>query len=181
MIFEPDFMKIQTNIKTNRLILRAPNESDWNMVSYLRTDLIVNQYVNRPTAETKEKALAFVSRMKNEITTGKICYWIVAGYDNPKMKGSICLWNFSEDLKQAELGYDLSPEYQGQGIMNESVIAVLDFGRDILKLDKILAYTHRNNEPSKNLLLRNNFKLLPEMVDAGNKDNIVFEIRFDRS
>ena len=38
-----------------------------------------------------------------------------------EMIGSICLWNFTDNQKSAEIGYDLSPKYQRKGIMNEIV------------------------------------------------------------
>jgi ribosomal-protein-alanine N-acetyltransferase len=93
------------------------------------------------------------------------------------MIGSICLWNFSKDKKIAEIGYDLSPQYQGKAIMDESLKGVLRFGFDELNLDSIEAYTNRLNESSKNLLVKNGFKRVWEKKDEDNLDNIIYEIK----
>ncbi len=45
-------------IQTERLSLMRLKNSDWEMISYLRTDKNVNEFVNRSSAETKEKLQA---------------------------------------------------------------------------------------------------------------------------
>lgn len=163
-----------TEIKTERLILRCLKQTDWKMISYLRTDKDVNKFVKRPIAETKEKALEFIAKIKDGINKQNLYYWSIT--HNLKMVGTICLWNLSEDKKTAEVGYDLSPEFQGKGIMNEALKSILNFGFHNLNLNIIEAYTHKKNKKSKNLLNKNNFKLIKGKTDEYNKDNIVYEI-----
>ena len=90
------------------------------------------------------------------------------------MIGSICLWNFSKDGKIAETGYDLVPEYQGQGIMSEVLQGVLNLGFSQLELHTIEAYTHRKNLASIKMLKSNNFELIPGKIDAANANNLIF-------
>ena len=115
-------------IKTERLVLKKLNESDWETVSYLRSDKIVNQFVKRKNADTQEKALEFILNTNLKISNNELIYWCITIKNESKMIGSICLWNFSEDRKVAEIGYVLDPKYQRKGIMNESMIAALNFG-----------------------------------------------------
>jgi ribosomal-protein-alanine N-acetyltransferase len=49
------------------------------------------------------------------------------------------------DPKEIEIYYGLSKEYWGKGIATEAVVAVLGYGFDTLKLDKIVAITHPEN------------------------------------
>lgn len=170
-----------SELRTERLLLRKPVESDWEMISYLRTDKEVNKLVKRPDAPTKEKAIDFIEKTVVRIDTGNIYYWCISLKTHPEMIGSICLWNFCEDRKIAETGYDLSPEYQGKGIMQEAMQSVLEFGFITLRLEMIEAYTHHKNEPSKNLLLRNNFILNKKRKDSDNKDNTIYEKVFNSS
>lgn len=86
------------------------------------------------------------------------------------------MWHFSEDRKVAEVGYDLHPGYQKKGIMSEALNRVMEFGFNELKLTKIEAFTHKDNESSKRLLTRNNFHLVYNRIDEGNLDNVIFEI-----
>ncbi len=164
-------------LHTDRLILRRLTTSDWETVSYLRTDKKVNEFVTRPAAETKEKALAFISRINDNIKEQEAYYWAIAEKENDQMIDSICLWNLSKDGKYAEVGYDLHPKSQGKGIMNESLKAVMGFGFNNLGLDVIEAFTHKNNLSSIKLLERNGFRLVEGKMDADNPDNIIFEKR----
>lgn len=164
-------------IRSERLFLRRLEPSDWEMISYLRTDKTVNKFVKRPGAGSKEKALEFITKTNRGIDNKTIYYWCMSQNNDPKMIGSICLWNFSEDRKTAEVGYDLSPEFQGKGLMSEALRGVVEFGFNDLNLDRIEAYTHSGNNSSKKLLERNKFGWVSGKTDKGNKDNIIYEIK----
>ncbi|MFT5915664.1 MAG: ribosomal-protein-alanine N-acetyltransferase [Bacteroidia bacterium] len=64
-------------IETERLVLRRLVESDWRMISYLRSDKEVNQFVERSSAESKEKALGFISKTNLEIENNALLYWVM--------------------------------------------------------------------------------------------------------
>lgn len=164
-------------IKTKRLLLRELKQSDWEVISYLRSNLDVNKFVKRPSAETKKKALEFISKISNGTKKQNFYYWCVSEKSNIEMIGSVCLWNFSKDKKTAEIGYDLNPKFQRKGIMNEALKSVLKFGFKNLKLETIEAFTHNENVSSKKLLERNKFKLIQERKDEHNKDNIIYELK----
>ena len=164
-------------IKTERLLLRRLKKSDWEIISYLRSDRVVNKFVKRPKAETKEKALKFISKINNGIDERNLYYWVITEINSDQMIGSICLWNLSINQNTAEVGYDLNPKYQGKGIMNESLQSILEFGFNNLNLDLIEAYTHKKNKSSKKLLERNRFKLVVEKKDEDNQDNIIYDIK----
>ncbi|MEX0965673.1 MAG: GNAT family N-acetyltransferase [Bacteroidia bacterium] len=162
-----------SEIKTERLFLRKLEQSDWEMISYLRTDKIVNKLVKRPGAGSKEKALEFINKTNEGIDRRDLFYWSISEKDKAKMIGSICLWNFSKDRKTAEVGYDLSPEFHGKGLMNEALQSVVDFGFNKLGLNSIEAYTHRENSSSVKLLERNKFRWVESRSDEDNGDNII--------
>lgn len=50
-------------IETERLHLRKLKESDWEVISFLRTDPDVNAFVQRPPAPDKKSALAFLTAL----------------------------------------------------------------------------------------------------------------------
>jgi len=163
-------------LQTDMLLLRQLQPTDWKEIIVLRSDKVINQYVKRPQAKNKVEALAFIKRITTATKNNESLYWCITLKDNPKMMGGISLWNFSKDLKTAEVGYDLMPEFQGNGFMNEAMKIVLYFGFNELQFQKIEAYTHRDNEPSKQLLLKNDFKHIEDRVDQENPDNIIFEL-----
>lgn len=93
------------------------------------------------------------------------------------MIGSISLWNFSDDRQFAEVGYDLHPEFQGKGLMTETLKLVLEFGFERLKLNSIEAYTQNNNQPSIKMLVNNGFVLVEGKTDPSNSDNCIYQIK----
>jgi len=163
-------------LETNLLDLRRLEESDWEMIRYLRSDKEVNQFVKRQSAETKEKALAFIAKTHKGIQDGQLYQWCIALKNNPAMIGNICLWNFSKNKKTAEMGFDLSPKFQGKGLMDEALKAVFNFGFSNLDLEKIEAFTNYGNESSKRLLLKNHFFWNWQRRDPDDGENMIYEI-----
>ncbi len=162
-------------LETERLVLRQSTKDDCKEVLFLRSDSIINQYVKRQALKNIKDAEKFLQRITREFNEGKIIYWTITLKENPKMIGSICLWNFSSDKKVAELGYDLNPTFQGKGIMTESLKSILKFAYEELNLSKIEAFTHKENKKSKSLLEKNHFIYIENRKDEGNKNNIIYE------
>lgn len=161
---------------TDRLLLRQLQITDWKEIVFLRSDREVNRFVKRPQAKNKTEALAFIDKITTATKNNESLYWCITLKKYPEMIGSISLWNFSKDLKTGEVGYDLNPKFQGKGIMNEAMKAILNFGFINLQFERIEAFTHRDNEASKKLLLKNNFKLVNDRRDSEDSDNIIFEL-----
>lgn len=167
-------------LSTNRLRLRRTLGSDAEAVFFLRSDPAVNALVKRPMPQTLADAAEFIRLRQLDIANEKLLYWSICLKDDPQMIGSICLWNFSEDKKQAEVGYDLHTDFHQQGIMHEAMQAVLDYGFGPQKLAVIEAYTQNDNIGSQKLLLKNGFVLQAERKDEDNPKNLIFVIQHPR-
>lgn len=55
-------------------------------------------------------------------------------------------------LDDVDIGYSLLEEYWGQGYAHEAAVAVLDYGRNVLRLPRIVAFTAPHNRSSIRLL-----------------------------
>ena len=166
-------------IKTERLILRKIEESDCDVILFLRSDKTVNKFIKRPeNRRTKNKAdaLKFITEIDHGIENNNLISWGITLKNNPEIIGTICLWNFSKNKKIAEVGYDLNPLFQRKGIMSEALYCIINFGFNELNLSKIEAFTHTKNENSKKLLEKNGFKFIKNRIDSNNTFNIIFEI-----
>lgn len=163
-----------TELTTARLLLKTVTIADIEAVLFLRSDPEVNRYIFRKEKVERPQALAFIERVAKGVANQNFYYWGITQQGNPKMIGSICLWNISEDRSQAELGYDLHPDFQGLGIMSEALQHVLNFGFEQMGLIKIEAYTHNENQASRQLLERNGFMHLPDRVDEGHEWNWIY-------
>ncbi|KXH85220.1 GNAT family N-acetyltransferase [Chryseobacterium kwangjuense] len=164
-------------IKTERLILRHIHETDVEDILRIRSNEVINQFVKRNSPKNNYDALQFILTIKERTQNNQTVYLGIASKNQPNLIGTICLWNFSEDRKTAEVGYELLPEYHRKGIMSEALKAVLDFGFNELQLEEIVAITHKLNKNSKNLLLKHHFVLEEGKEDEGFPDNIIFSLK----
>lgn len=166
-------------LKSDRLVMRQIVETDVDSILFLRSDAEVNKFIQRPPSrQTKNRADAarFIQELANYVVENKSISWGITIENQPQIIGTICLWNFSEDKKTAEIGYDLKPEFHGQGYMNEAMQSVLNFGFLKLHLHLIEAFTHRENKNSIKLLESNGFTCMKHRSDPENSNNLIFEI-----
>ena len=164
-------------LTTERLLLRSLKATDKKEIFILRSDPGINKYIDRTKTTNVEEALQFIKKRNDDINENKALYWAITIKENPKLIGTICLWNFSEDKKIAELGYELLQKFQGEGIMDESVKKVIEFAFQTIGIKTIEAFTHKDNLKSRALLLNNNF--LPDIKrrDEDNINNVIFILR----
>lgn len=162
------------SLHTARLTLRRITSDDIPSIFALRSDPDVNRYIKRTPARDISEALIFYESITTNMENGLSANWAIACKSSNEMLGSICLWNYSQDLSKAEVGYDLLPAHQGKGYMSEALRAVLAFGFQTMKFQKIEAFTSKHNAPSIALLTKQNFTLLPDRTDEGDDDNLIF-------
>ncbi|MBW8523939.1 GNAT family N-acetyltransferase [Chryseobacterium chendengshani] len=164
-------------IETDRFILKEIDESHVDDILKIRSNKVVNQFVKRIPPKTNYDALDFILTIKKRIQNHETFYWGISQKDQPNLIGTICLWKFSEDRTEAEVGYELLPEFHRKGIMSEALYAVLNFGFNELNLQEILAFTNKFNENSKGLLLKHDFVLQEGRTDEGFPDNLVYSLK----
>jgi len=152
-------------LKTERLLLRPLSDTDAEAIFMLRSDDIVNRFLDRPKAKSHKDAIEFISKILN--TTDGSHYWALALADSNQLIGTICLWNLSDDKSSVEIGFEQMSAYQGKGFMTEALSAVIKYAFENLGFKTICGYTVRKNIASINLLMRSRFKQLPN----GSKDD----------
>jgi len=181
-------------LRTERLVLRPMTTEDGPALFELRTDPVINRYIDRlPTTEL-EDALRFIEKIDKGIRDNHWLYWAIAeatskedqsheghegqgvlkdhgvlkdqelNYDH--LIGTICLWNFVPTDDKAELGYELSAARQGRGLMSEAVEAVLAYGFGTIGLSAVEAAVHPENAASVKVLKRAGFTLVGTFEDT---------------
>ncbi len=161
-------------LSSERLNLVNPSENHAEDLLLLRSNKLVNKFIDRKAPEKLEEVIAFIETISENNKNNKSCYWCISEKNHKKVIGTICLWNFLEDKKTAEIGYELHPDYHGKGIMGEALKTVLVFGFKTLGLETIEAFTHKENHNSTKLLSKHLFKHATERQDKHNENNIVF-------
>ena len=103
----------------------------------------------------------FIQTINKNIQSNNSIYWAITLNGTDKLIGTICLFDFSDDNLKAEIGYELLPDFQGKGIMQEAITEVIDFGFEQMNLKTITAVPSGDNLQSRKLLEKNNFKIDP--------------------
>lgn len=152
-------------LKTGRLTLRQLRSSDDQEIFALRSNDNVNKYLDRKPGKSIDDAKNFIQAITENIQRNDSIYWAIALNGTDKLIGTICLFNFSEDHSKAEIGYELLPDFQGKGIMEEAASKVIHFGFQEVGLNSIEACTHSENQSSTRLLEKLNFKRAASAAD----------------
>ena len=139
-------------LQTARLTLRGLKESDVNEIYMLRSDDVVNRFVDRQRAAGPADALAFIRKIEFLTSNRQTFYWGLTLKDNDSLIGTITLWNFNKEKNIAELGYELLPQYHRKGYMREALQTVIRFAFADLRLAAIEGWTHPDNAASTNVL-----------------------------
>lgn len=135
-------------LTTERLTLRQPVPNDEQEIFTLRSDIEINKFLDRQKSNTIDDARDFIGK----ITKSDSLYWAITLSGKNILVGTICLFGFSDENDKCEIGYELLTNFQGQGIMKEAVEKVIDYAFNTLKVKKIEAFMHRDNQSSKKLL-----------------------------
>ncbi|WP_020591089.1 GNAT family N-acetyltransferase [Kiloniella laminariae] len=149
-------------IETDRLRLRELNEGDAPFILALLNDPSFIKYIVDKGVRTLEQA-------RDYIKTGPIASYRKNGFGlyltELKENGSpigMCGLVSRPGLDHPDIGYAFMPEHCAKGYATESARAVLDYGRNILKLDKIVAITSPDNQASARVLEKIGLKFLYE-------------------
>lgn len=143
-------------LHTSGLLLRPLQEIDADFIYSLRSNAQVNRFLDRAPAKNIEDARAFIQKIDNGRAENKSYYWGIVLKETGAMVGTICVFNLSADRKSGELGYELHPDHQGKGYMDEAMKEVIafTFRSGFTRLE---AFTHKDNLASTKLLLKHGF------------------------
>lgn len=162
-------------LTTERFTLRQLTIDDRQNIFALRSDIAINKYLDREPSRTIEDAIHFINIINDKIKKSKSLYWAITMTDTKSFVGTICLFNFLNEANSCEIGYELLTKYQGQGIMKEATEKVIDFAFQTLQFEKIVAFTHKANQPSTKLLSKCSF-LPSKEADKENADCIIYTL-----
>lgn len=145
-------------LHTARLTLRPLTLDDADNIFLLRSDNEVNKYLAREPAHTINDAGDFIRKIIENSGKNDSVYWAINFTGNSSLIGTICLYGFSDEDDSCEIGYELLPRFQGRGIIKEAMQKVIEYAFVSIKVKKIKAFFHRDNQKSKILLERISFK-----------------------
>lgn len=147
-------------IETQRLILREFDEDDLPTFLVLLND----PEINRWTGDTGEP-ITTLEQAKEELYARPIADYRKYGYGRwacvEKATNQVIGFSglkYLDDLKIVDLGYRLLPSHWGNGYATESGKAVVDYGFQHLKMDRIFALVFLVNVASVRVLEKIGFQ-----------------------
>lgn len=172
-------------IKTNSLWLRRMEHSDIGDLFEMRSDPRMNEYTDAKLDESEDETRAYIDKMNRGVDDGKWIIWAIEHKQSGKVIGSVSIWNLNVEQESGEFGFGIIPDYQGQGLMKESLLSAIDYGFDVVKLKELYAYTEEHNLRSIGLLRKCGFVGTNRVDEKGYFHDrvyhmVVFKVENDR-
>ncbi len=145
------------NLETNRLLLRKLSNSDVTEVFEFRSNATVMQYIPRPLLQNEAEAIEHIAMINEKIENNEGINWAITLKGNPKLIGIIGHFRIQPQNYRSEIGYMISPEYHGKGIVTEAIHEVVRYGFEKMKLHSIEAIIDPRNLASERVLQKNGF------------------------
>lgn len=142
---------------TDRLIIRRLEETDAADLFILRSDPDIMRYIPRPLAVSITDVTDFIRRINELTAANELINWGIALKEDNRIIGTIGFVRLSKENHRGEVGYMLQKEQQGQGILREALLRVLDYGFTDLCFHSIAAVVDPANMASIRLLERAGF------------------------
>jgi ribosomal-protein-alanine N-acetyltransferase len=142
---------------TDRLILREPRATDADAVYRIMADPQVLRYFGSPPMTRFEQALNRIAGFHAAFAAHEGIRWAITARADGHLLGTCGFWRLITEHHRAEIGYELAPEWWGQGIMTEAVAATLTFGFQTMGLHSVEAQIAPENSGSQRVLAKLGF------------------------
>jgi ribosomal-protein-alanine N-acetyltransferase len=162
------------NIETKNLILRRMNYGDIHDLFEMRKDARMNEYVDTKVEVDTNETKAYIDKMNKGIDDNKWIIWVIEHKQNKKVIGTISIWNIKQE--SGELGYGIIPDFQGKGFMIETLLSVVKYGFNVMKLKTLDAYTEEHNDKSIKLLEKCYFHEINRVCENGYLNDKVYNM-----
>jgi len=139
-------------LETERLVLRRLSSDDAEFILELLNQPSFLQYIGDKGVRNNDDAV-------NYIQTGPVASYEKCGFglylvelkDSARPIG-ICGLLKRDSLPDVDVGFAFLPDYWSRGYAFEAAVAVMNYGKEVLGLRRIVAITSLDNEASISLL-----------------------------
>lgn len=148
--------RLKVFVETERLLLREMHPIDVDGMYEMDSDPLVHQYLGNKPIKSKEKVLEIIHYVRQQYKENGIGRWSIIEKSSNQFIGWTGLKLFTEAFNNHinfyDVGYRLLRKFWGKGYATESAIASLDYGFNIMDLDKIYGAAHVDNVASNKIL-----------------------------
>lgn len=160
-------MTINTQLETERLILRPMLASDFEGLHRIFTDVRVMAAFNHPPFTREEMGRWLQRNLDHQNEFGYGLFSVILK-ETGELIGD-CGLEQMEDQGAAELGYDFRSEFWNQGYATEAAVTVRDFAFQSLHLPRLISLIRVGNVPSKRVAEKVGMTLAEEFTRYGTR------------
>ena len=158
MLQSASLMNWLPTIHTSRLSLRSISAADVDDFYAVYSNPEVMRYWSTPPLPNIEAASKLISEIEEGNERHNMLKWGIALRSNDALIGSVTLFNLEFTHRRAEIGYAQGRAYWGQGYMQETLKAVINYAFDSLNIHRLEADVDPRNAASVRTLERLGFQ-----------------------
>ena len=152
-------------LKSERLLLRQILEDDAGKIfEGLSHPEVIKYYgVNFQTLEQTLEQMKWYQNIEEQ-NTG--IWWAVCSEDNQEFYGAGGFNNYSSNHQKAEIGFWLLPKFWGNGLLQEAMPLIINYGFSEMKLNRIEGFVETGNFNCKKAISKLKFIYEGTMKDC---------------
>ncbi|UCE74784.1 MAG: GNAT family N-acetyltransferase [Methanomassiliicoccales archaeon] len=141
------------NLQTHRFILRPLTEDDaGDLYKNVKEYDIARWLVNLPYPYPDDGAIKYIKQCQELMKKGESYELAIQLKSTEEVIGVMAFVRVDKKHKNAELGYWTAKKYWSQGIATEAGMRILEFGFDVLNLERIYSKCFCENTASKRVM-----------------------------
>jgi RimJ/RimL family protein N-acetyltransferase len=140
-------------IDSERVYIRPWTAADRPVFRALVDDIRVTRYLGRGAVWSDENVDEFFARQQRHVENVGFCMGAIVRRDGDRVIGLAGLQPLRKG-NDVETGWWLAPDVWGHGYAAEAGAAAVAYGLDVLKLPRVVAIAHPDNEPSLAVMRR---------------------------
>lgn len=152
MLTTNDLYQALPVLETERLRLRPVRTEDAADIYAYTKDEETARYVSWHAHKSLTDSEQFVEHILRQYELGNPAPWAIEDKTSGRVIGTIDFIKVSFEQQQAELGYALSREYWGKGLMPEAAARLVQYGFETLGLERIQARCFVANDGSARVM-----------------------------
>ncbi len=147
------------HLETTRFHLREIQITDAEAVFACFHNDEVTRYYDQPTFTAIEQAEKLILHMRQGFRDRRSIRWGIARKEDNWLLGTCGYNGWNRLAHKTGVGYELAQPFWRQGVMTEVLTAVLDFGFQRMRLNRVEALVMPNNTASERVLTKLGFQL----------------------
>jgi [ribosomal protein S5]-alanine N-acetyltransferase len=147
------------HLRTPRLHLRQILPSDAAALFAIHSDVEWMRWYGVDPLTSHSQAEQLADLFSSWFRAGTGFRWGLERLQDRRLIGTCGLFRWNKSWHNCVIGYEIDRTCHGQGYMQEALVAVLDYGFDMMHLHRVQAETHPDNVASIHLATRLGFQL----------------------